>query len=356
MPVMRRCSGHADAPPHSPHGSRRLPHRGSCSRDPRLVGPARRRLHAGCRLAGQPGRSRGRGALRRQRSSSRPGAAAPRRRSGPRRLGGVEGAPHGPVRLHGPRRPGATRRAVDGRAHGRLRRHGRLGGEHRLRLPDRDGGRRRLARLAGPPGEHRAIDVPDSRDRRGRAPGRHRLLGADVRHVGRRSAAASATASDAARPAGSGTDAPSGSRPSGSRPASTRSASTRSAVTRSASARSAGSAGAVAAGGRRGSAGRQPALRPAAPCSSRPALRREARDRRPRDGPLDHGRASEVRRPHRPHHPCRQARGLPRARRPLCVPHASLGGRPDGRGPGDGQRPRRDDAPLVRANGPLGRS
>ena len=100
------------------------------------------------------------------------------------------------------------RRAHDRRPARRMRLHRRrLGREHRGRLPDRRRRHAGLARVAGPPREHRAARLPGHRDRRRGCAERRRLLGADVRDVDRRdasaSASASASAASAAAPAAS---------------------------------------------------------------------------------------------------------------------------------------------------------
>ena len=131
--------------------------------------------------------------------SREPRARAAHRLLGPAGIGRLEGAAHGQVQLHGPRRSGAPRSRAYRRADGGVRRHRQLGREHRRGLPDAGLRRQRLARLAGAPREHRERELHRDRlRRRGELFGPD-LLGSHLQHGGgKRAASASASAAASA--------------------------------------------------------------------------------------------------------------------------------------------------------------
>ena len=141
---------------------------------------ARGSMHA-CGGLGNPARRPCRADDRaRQRLQGLPGAASARRVADPLGLRRLEGAAHGPLRVHVAQRPGTAGVPLDGPAHVRLRLCGRLGREHRVRLPERAGRGRWLAQLARTSREHREPEL--GRDRVG-CSRRHRLrlLGSHLR-------------------------------------------------------------------------------------------------------------------------------------------------------------------------------
>jgi hypothetical protein len=197
------------APPPAPAGRRAHPCR---RRWARLSNRSRRRLHAWERLGHGSRRSRCRGRVAREPASCESRARRARPVTHAHGGRGLEGAAHGPLRVHVPQRPGAARRPLGGGPLGRLRLHlGRVGREHRVRAAFCGLGHAGLARIAGPPRQHRAVVLPRDRRGCGDRSQRNALLGAGVRR-GRRWSGATITpgacsSQDTATAAGSAQDA-----------------------------------------------------------------------------------------------------------------------------------------------------
>jgi hypothetical protein len=142
------------------------------------TGGRRRRLHAGVRLAGVKRELCRSGAPARERAPRQAGARGARNVGAADGGGSLEGAPHGCVPLHVPRRsrtPRCPQLARPG-AHVRVSTLGGLGRERRLRLPDAERGDGGVAELAGSSREHRERGLPGRRNRRG-----GHILGAELR-------------------------------------------------------------------------------------------------------------------------------------------------------------------------------
>ncbi len=117
------------------------------------------RLFTGLGLGDATGRFRRADRRPRQCAPRHARAEPTRRRLGSPGLGGLEGAPHGEVRLHGTRRSGSARRAERRRADGRVRCHRRLGREHRRRIPDTSIRLQRLVGITRSSCEHREPEL-----------------------------------------------------------------------------------------------------------------------------------------------------------------------------------------------------
>ena len=175
-------------------------------------------------MAGTTSGLRERGRPARQRAPSEQGSRSPCGLAHADRVRGVEGEPHGRVRLHAARRPGAPGRTRCWRKAFGVRipsRPGRLGRERRVRPANAVRGHAVVAELAWSPREHRGKRLPRDRRRCGHSlVERIRLLGAELRQPRRlRLLATTPTAASAASAASS-------SAPASSAPASAATAST----------------------------------------------------------------------------------------------------------------------------------